>query len=260
LSVSNGTRWFNCGPVKDVVKNELILHLDSFDINSYSSGTTWRDLTGTFGNINVQNLSTQWSFQTEPQTGKPCLFNSTNNAASTGISIPTARINKMSGTIELWIKPGDYTGGHGYFVNGSGDANTNVNGWLWFGIWDNGNRLYFRLSTSTTCCSDNSSLSSISTRWIISNIWHQVAVAWNVNAGFLRSTIFIDGRPVTTAGHLSNVENFHGQDTGQLFNGHSREDNEQFKGYCSEYRIYNRELSYDEVWNNFQARRERYGI
>jgi hypothetical protein len=260
ISSSDGTSWTNCSIENSIVENGLVLHLDSFDRRSYSSGTTWTDLTGIHGGINVQNRSTDWSFQTEPVTGKTCLYNATNRSTSSGINIPTnLGFNKMSGTIEMWLKPGDLTGAHGWFVNADGSTLTNANGWLWFGGWDTNSIAYFRASTSTTCCSDNA-LGGWSTNWYRQDKWVNVAVSWNFNLGFVRSTIVANGVVARRGSHLTNIENFSPSATGQLFNGHNRGDNMQFKGYCSEYRIYNRELSIEELWNNYKARKNRYDL
>ena len=47
---------------------------------------------------------------------------------------------------------------------------------------------------------------------------------------------------------------------GQLFNGHVRGDNAQFKGYCSIYRIYNRYLEDNELSQNYNALKGRFGL
>jgi hypothetical protein len=58
----------------------------------------------------------------------------------------------------------------------------------------------------------------------------------------------------------TNIPNTNPTATGQLFNGHTRGDNMQFKGYCSIYRIYNSELSAAQIYQNFTANQSRFGL
>jgi hypothetical protein len=262
LPIKEWSNKQNKKPV-DIVYSGLILHLNSFNDQSYpGSGTTWRDLSGVMGNVNVQNRSSDWSFAIEPSTKMPCLFNSTDRGTGNnpGIDVPMNNgFNKMSGTVDLWIKPsGNHTGGHGFFNNSDGSTHTNASNWFWLGTWDTSNILYFRAGNPSTCCNDVT-LSSFRQIYYQLNEWNNFTFTWNFAAG--RATIYRNGKIVSRRTNMpTDIPNSNPTTTGQLFNGHSRADNMQFKGYCSNYKIYNRELSENEVLQNFQALQDKHFV
>lgn len=265
LKTGNGKIWTAQAKSNTLVRDGLVLHLDASLVDSYPrTGNIWYDLSGVMGNINVQNRNTDFSFQVEPQTNTYCLFNSTNRTASgtVGMNIDLSRgFNKTEGCIELWIKPGDLTGGHGYFNNADGSDYTNNENWFWFGSWDTSNAIYFRQGNPGFCCNDVSAGDWRSSGRYITDVWMQLAVTWNTRTR--RAIIYRNGYPVysnlnlpTNIGMINPIAS----NIGQLFNGHTRADNQQFKGYCSMYRIYNRELTRFEVERNFLTYKDRFGL
>ena len=243
-----------------IVNSGLILHLDAAQSSSYpGSGTTWTDLSGVMGNVNVQNRTSDWSFAVDPSTKTYCLYNATDRTATPGIDISMTNFNKAAGAIELWIKPaGNHTGGHGYFNNSDGNSYTNASNWFWFGTWDTSNIVYFRQGNASTCCNDTT-VSSWSSTYYPLNTWVQIAITWNVAAG--RTAIYRNGVLLTSRSDMpTNIPSTNPTSTGQLFNGHTRGDNMQFKGYCSIYRIYNTELTATQMYQNFTANQSRFGL
>ena len=265
LKTGNGKIWAAQAKSNTLVRDGLVLHLDASLVDSYPrTGTTWYDLSGVMGDINVQNRNADFSFQVEPQTNTYCLFNSTNRTGSggPGININLTRgFNKAAGCIELWIRPGEMTGGHGWFVNADGTDNTNGDNWFWFGGWESNNNIYFRQGNPGFCCNDVSSGDWRSTGRYVQDVWMQLAVTWDTKTR--RAIIYRNGYPVysnfslpTNIGMVNQLSS----NIGQLFSGHARGDNMQFKGYCSMYRIYNRELTRFEVEHNFLTYRNRFGL
>jgi len=242
------------------ITNGLILHLDSQYHHSYPrGGTTWYDLSGVIGDVNIQNNSTDWTFQKDPETGQYCVYNISNRASgnSPGIDIPNNNgFNKVEGTFEAWLKPmGDLTGGHGWFNNTDGTSATNADNWFWIGTWDTSNAFYFRQGNPGFCCNDVST-SGFPTYYPL-NEWHHWMVTWNVSAG--RGTVYRDGSVFLSRTDLpTNIPNTNPTTTAQMFNGHTRADNMQFKGYCSIYKLYNRELSSTEVLQNYNSTKKRF--
>jgi hypothetical protein len=222
----------------------------------------WNDLSGRIGNVNINNRSNDWSFITDPQTNQLSVFNSTNRASgnSPGINIPVNNgFNKLEGTIELWLKPtGDHIGGHGWFNNSDGSSHTNESNWFWIGTWDTSNILFFRQGNPSTCCNDIT-IGSFRQNWYPLNVWNHWTITWNVLAG--RGSIYRNGTLLTRRTNMpTNIPNSNPTNTGQLFNGHSRSDNMQFKGYCNLYKIYNRELDNQEIIRNYDFTRGRFGL
>lgn len=253
LEFWNGNAWVTAGSsYPQPITSGLVLYLDANKAGGYV-GTTWTDHANVIGNVNIQNRTTDWSFQIEPSTGLVCAYNITNRTTNAGINIPVnTGFNKITGTIELWIRPGgDYTGGHGFFNNSDGISYTNASNWFWFGTWDTSNCIYFRQGNGSTCCNDVSSCSFKSSGYYPLDQWQQFAITWNVSSSFAR--IYRNGNIIYSSAPPTDIPNSNPTNTGQLFNGHTRSDNMQFKGYCSQYRIYNRALSDQEVLTNYNT-------
>ena len=159
--------------------------------------------------------------------------------------------NKQTATIDIWMRPtGDYTGGHGWFNNSDGQGYTNNSNWFWWGSWSNSNYHYARWGNSSTCCNDLS-FSGFQNYYPL-NTWFQWTLAWNTTQG--RATLYKNGSQISSKTNIpTNVTASNPTNTGQIFNGHQRGDNMQFKGWCSQYRIYNRELSAGEVLTNYDT-------
>ena len=52
-----------------IVTDGLVLCLDAANPLSYpGSGSTWNDLSGVIGNVNVASRNNDWSFVNDPQT------------------------------------------------------------------------------------------------------------------------------------------------------------------------------------------------
>ena len=247
----------------DVISTGTVLHLDSFNPLSYpGSGTNWRDLSGIIGDVNVRNRTNDWSFVTESGINKTTLFNNTNRTSGNnpGIDIPMNNgFNKLTGTIEIWIRPGgDHVGGHGWFNNSDGSTWTNNANWLWWGTWDTSNQHYFRAGNASTCCNDLFVASWASTQYPL-NTWMQLAIAWNFSSG--NAFLYKNGSLIASKTDFpTNITSSNPTNTGQLFNGHTRTDNMQFKGHCGNYRIYNRQLSGTEISNNWSRLRSLYNL
>ena len=245
----------------DIVTDGLVLHLDAGNSKSYSgSGNTWYDLSGVIGNVNVASRNNDWSFVNDPQTGQRCIYNNTDRTSNAGIDIPTnTGFSKLAGTIEIWLKPaGNHLGGHGWFNNSDGSAYTNNNNWFWIGTWDTSNWFYFRVGNASTCCNDTT-IGSFRTSQYPLDIWNFWTITWNVSAG--TTTIYKNQNLVTQRTNMpTNITNINPTNTGQLFNGHVRGDNQQFKGYCNTYKIYNRALTPQEIQQNYLATKGRFGL
>jgi len=88
-------------------------------------------------------------------------------------------------------------------------------------------------------------------------VWNLWTVTWNVSSGsalIYKNSVLLAGRTDMP----TNIPNTNPSTTGQLFNGHTRTDNMQFRGYCNTYKIYNRALTATEVLNNYNALKGRF--
>lgn len=247
----SGTDWLGVGETtyQDGVTQGLVLWLDPNKQGGFS-GNVVIDHSSTMGDVNIQNRSTDWTLQTESSTGLTCIYNNSNRTSNAGINVPMNNgWNKQIATIEMWIRPtGDYTGGLGWFNNSDGASYTNNSNWFWWGTWDTSNAHYARWGNASTCCNDLS-YSSFRNDYPL-NQWFHWVLAWNTTQG--RANLYKNGSVLQTKTNIpTNVTSSNPTNTGQIFNGHNRSDNMQFKGWCSQYRIYNRELSVSEVNQNY---------
>ena len=244
-----------------IVTDGLVLNLDAGNSKSYpGSGSTWYDLSGVIGNVDIASRNNDWSFVNDPQTEQRCIYNNTDRTLNAGINIPTnTGFSKLAGTIEIWLKPaGNHVGGHGWFNNSDGSSYTNALNWFWIGTWNTSSILYFRQGNPSTCCNDTT-IGSFSTNQYALNIWNCWTITWDVSAGTTK--IFKNKNLLTQRTNMpTNITNTNPTNTGQLFNGHSRGDNQQFKGYCNTYKIYNRELKPEEIQQNYNALKGRFGL
>ena len=217
------------------VVSGLVLELDAGNTKSYpGSGTTWTDLSGR-GNIGTLTNGPTYS----SSNGGSIVFDGVNDYVNCG------SINFTGGTsitIEVWIKPNssqnaytdilDYNHTSGGFV--IQQNNTALNQY-YFGYWN------------------GSSYSITSTITLNSNSFnHLVFVKSGTSTiGYLNSvnTIQYTGSSnINCSGYTLHL--------GRYVTSTGRE----FNGSISNTKIYNRALSADEVLQNFNAMRGRYGV
>lgn len=258
--VYNGSVWTDVGdPVyPDPITNGLTMHYDANRPDSLGYvGLTWIDHTNNAGNVQLRNRNNGWSFQTESTTGLICAYNDTDTSSSSGVNITLGSWwNKLEGTFEFWFRPTNTSGGPGWFVNSDGETYTNASNWWWVGAYSG--CLYFRQGNSTTCCNDVSNCSFVAD-YFPTNVWQCFTVSWKVSAA--RATVYKNGSQIYQRTNMpTDIPNSNPSGTGQLFNGHNRSDNEQYRGYCSNYRFWNRELSSTEVADMFNRYRGIHGI
>ena len=248
-----GEEWLGVGETsyKDGVTNGLVLWLDPNRQGGYN-GNVVTDHSSTMGDVNIRNRSNDWSITTESSTGLVCIYNGSNRTGSAGINVPMNNgFNKQTGTIDIWMRPtGDYTGGHGWFNNSDGNGYTNNTNWFWWGTWSNSNYHYARWGNSSTCCNDLSFYGWHN--YYPLNTWFHLVLTYNTTQG--RVTLYKNGSQISNRTNLpTNITSSNPTNTGQIFNGHQRGDTMQFKGWSSQYRIYNRELSAGEVLTNYDT-------
>ena len=233
-----------------IVNSGLTLYLDSANIKSYpGSGSTWTDLSGNGNNSTLTNSPTF-----SPATnGGAFTFNGTTNYISlanpqasaqtplTGYGFTGA--SNSTFTLEIWIKTSQIAGSSffnapGLISRDSGDIYSNLtlyNGYVYFvhygGAW----------------------LGNLkSTTMVSNNVWHQVVYVNNSNA---TGSIYIDGTvEVTGSSTVDPGSYFAPNNIGWGYSG------QYFSGSVGSVKFYSRVLSPDEISQNFNALRGRYGL
>jgi hypothetical protein len=235
----NGNKLFSTsvGPrgevIRQIVTNNLILHLDAGNKNSYSgSGTLWTDLTGNGYNGTLNNGA---SFNSS--NGGSIVLDGTDDDISFGNILS---INKF--TISLWVYPGttqttyadiidnNHRGGTS-FVLQQDVSNTNVYG---FGV------------------GDGASGSSTGNFTLTANQWVNLTFTYDLGVrGYRNGVIFATG---AAAGN----PNYTGIETLRLgeWGGGGRNWNGRYGSFLA----YNRALSATEVFQNYSVQKSRFGL
>ena len=229
---------FNFSP--KIVSDGLVLYMDAANPKSYAgSGTVWNDLS------RGQNRGTLTNGPT---------FNSANGGSISfdGVDDYVNMGDKFSinqGTIDFWIKLNVTVDNTSTSINYRPFGKTDAFECRWnksatFGVVGS---LQFDFGQST------SSLISTQSTW--SNlIWYNIVFNWNSSIN--QSNLYIQSTLNNTGTALSIT----GQ-TGNFSVGASRGGSQGFiNGRMSNFKIYNRALSAQEVQQNFNATRQRFGV
>jgi hypothetical protein len=219
-----------------IVDSNLILHWDAGQTSSYpGSGTSIYDLSGrnNTGTLNEFGGSAGGPTFSSTDGGKLVFTTSTNQIYSTSSVLNNLSNNfshetwfKGNGTtVQLFISfytadPGAVAAGYGYMIGNSGSNTWKVTKFNVIDIF------------LGTIPSDSK--------------WHQAVVVYSSTAGTL---LYIDGALSASSANTSNVNSAVALRFGY---GHS--------GDISIIRMYNKVLTADEVAQNFNANRRRYGI
>lgn len=215
----------------------LFVNLDASNTASYpGTGTTWTDLqgndNGTLVNGPTFNAANGGSIVTDGVND----FIRVGRVTGTGTST-------QSMTYELWVNPADNDGN---IMSMSSD--NPQTGWNMPPIAASGGRFRGKVWANNYIFSNN----------FTQGTWYQVVLTWN----FATSTqsLYVNGVLNASQGGItyasSNVDNF-------LFLGQENpgaDNTGMFGGRYGIFRIYNRALTANEIQQNFNANRSRYGI
>jgi len=235
-----------------IVTNGLIMYFDAASMQSYTSGSTiFRNLNSGYTNITSSILQNQNSTVTLPQYtsdgGGSFLFNGTGSAISVSTNPQTSGFwPKTQLTLETWFKtPG----------TGSGQATGGIFGFT-YGI-----RCYINANGTILTSYNNSLSSSISVQTsgenYYDNKWHHIVSQTNGNTTYL----YVDGR---LRGQSTNVNPWTGTSpwpTNALNIGRDNNNNNYFfSGSIGPIRVYDRVLSTQEITQNYNAAKTRFGL
>ena len=228
-----------------LVTDGLILHLDAARKPSYpGSGNVWYDLTS---NQYTGSLVNGTTFEKNRNSGT-FSFDGSNDFVDFGI-IEQAPSGPANRTIQAWIKDEsilDYSllasfSGYGYDRGGAGKLFMFAVGGTDFNnrkllIWTN-------------------SLNYISTHVLDRNLWTNVAVTVTQGTNYPRITVYKNG--VADSGGEKNIDTIN---TLSYTIGHSNQTYSPFRGQISHNTLYNRALSAEEVLQNYNALKGRFGL
>lgn len=209
-----------------ITTDGLVLSLNAADRNSYpGSGATWTDTSGQGNNVTLYNSPTFSS-----NNGGYLIFDGANNS---GLASNTNILNSSAYTKVAWF----YTVAASANIISGGNDGQHA---FWLGGFD-----YLQAGHNGSWATV--SYSSVSTI----NKWNFGAVTFNTSTGWV---LYYNGVSVNTN---SSTATFNGSGdisiarygTGNLFNG-----------YIATALVYNRVLSADEILQNYNATKSRFGL
>ena len=226
-----------------IVTSGLVLELDAANPKSYpGSGTTWTDLSEKQNNISIGRLGT-------------VTYDTTNTKSFLCASGFNGKITTAGDTLDLqsqltfsaWIKPTGtaFTTGSFYYIFGKNSASGYGDHQYALNIGSTQN-LEFQLSGSTI---------STPATWL-TDIWYHVTGTWN---GSVISTYIngvLQGSVAATSTTFKPNFAISGRSVAADFSSAVF----PFPGFISLTSIYNRALSNEEILQNFNAQRGRYGL
>ena len=220
----------------NIVRDGLTLYLDAANIKSYSgSGTVWNDLSKTKVNASLVNGPTY-----NTSNLGSILFDNVNDIAT--VTHSSSHLS-TSGTIIFWAKPlSDGTSNVCRLINKSNDS-VGTGG---YNVAMNNNTLLLRVNAGTLA--GTLDLSNYYSKW------SQYTFSWNsANKGsiYINDVLDVSGALGATVTMTT---------TNPLYIGNIADLTRTFDGNISIVQYYNRQLSFTEIQQNFNAVRGRYNV
>jgi hypothetical protein len=220
----------------DVVENGLVLALDAANPKSYpGSGTTWTDLSGRNFTATLVNGPTYSSANAGTIT-----FDGTNDVVN-GDTTVIDRSNGQEITVSCWIKPSRTSGQYSVFCTNRSN-NASLYNWIFYQHTNDGAISFHGIGQYKS--------SYVPT----TNVWINVTNAVT-SAGV--STLYINAVStfVQTGYNYGNSTSI-----GRLGIGADPGGQEPFQGNIAQVSIYNRALTAQEIQQNYNALKGRFGI
>jgi hypothetical protein len=228
-----------------IVTNGLVLDLDAAKVASYpGTGTSWNDISGNNNNGTLVNGPTFSGIGKQASI----VFDGVDDYVNDVGNVSTFSFIQNTGifTISMWVKPAVLNKTH-YFL---GNTPTSIEKGFFYGF-NSSNGLRFVIMRG-----NNSSVLDFNpTSFISTTDWVNIIMVGNGST----VTVYKNGSSFQTSTGMSNFPT--GDSTRVLNVGRiTSYSSETFQGSISVSQIYNRALSADEVSQNFNALRGRYGI
>jgi hypothetical protein len=232
-----------------IVTDGLVLCLDAANSRSYPrSGTAWNDLTQNGINFLLVNGP---SFQSS--NNGVLFFDGTNDHATINYS------GIFNGaTFSIWTKTSNTSNYMFIAVKGglTGTPNLSNGITIFTPDWASSTvQIYLNDATGVS----KSMINATFNKTIRDNIWHNIAVTYNYSGTTSTLVSYLDGIPQTTATLNEDRTNFFNYTQAYWVGGRS-DIGGYFSGNIAYHTIHNKALSTQEIQQNFNAIRGRFGI
>jgi len=249
-----------------IITDNLVLHLDAADLNSYSgSGTTWADLSGNKNHFTLYNGPTfVGNYNGELQfDGVNDYARSRNNTIVNSIA--------ANGTVEIWCRSynGSFTGTTSAYSRlisiandtGTGSDTTSTQGTNndyinFFCIAQNNGTQYYNLYYVNPSVSPFGLTTNINT-----NLYVQLIMSWSTNGSNMTFNHYINAFNVTSQTYTKTAYSSANNITLAMnSNGSVSSTLENSTTAYSIVRLYNRALSATEILQNYNATKGRFKL
>ena len=233
-----------CSSGPDIIQDGLTFCVDAASVRSYPAGGSWTDLksgyTGTFNNMNSSNFSSDY--------GGVFNFDGTNESINFG------NIGSMpdDGCISFWMYS---TSVQNYRNPLHTSYGLHGNAGVRFEQYDNYNNFAFAIVKGNDSGTYDWAVYSTSAvgGLLSENIWYNMAATWSKSNN--RMTGYMNGIKITSSTTVSTrwATNF-----GTFHIGVGYDSSRHFQGKIANVSCYSKELSADEIRQNYLSTKERF--
>jgi hypothetical protein len=226
---------------ENFITNGLVLYLDASYRSSYpTTGTTWNNVSGVSGGTNTLVNGPVYS----GTSGGTITFDGTDDYAD--FNAPNLGTTT---TVEMWCKIG------------SGYSNKMFFGWDRYDVWCNGGNIGFNTAASDLYGISSSSVSSLG----LVNNWKHYVFEMRSDVSYTNNKIYINGTSQTLSQQVgtenASVRNFNnGNGRIAFWRNGSGAGVFNMPMECAVFKVYNRALTQNEINQNFNATKSRFGI
>jgi hypothetical protein len=220
-----------------IVRDGLVLHLDAANPKSYTSGTTWFDLSGNNNGTLVNGVG----YSTDNKGAM--VFDGSNDRIMLSRISPQGE--SLNWTTNSWVKYNSTGYTSWMIVIDQANYNLAKNYMMWLSSDSPGN---------------GKLLATYDGNWqygtirMLPNVWYNITLTRVTNT----VKFYINGNFDVQRTFNNNISSNANGDIG--IGGHTSNSGYPFNGFISNARIYNRALTTAEIKQNFEATRGRYGI
>ena len=229
-STGDGSVTITC-----ISNSGLVLHLDAGNTASYiGSGNTWNDLSGNGSNVTLSNTTFSSA------NGGSIVFNGTTSYADFTANIGNTNVI----TVEMWVKTNSLTTPEGMYF-----------GFALYDAWTNGGNIGYNTAGGDQYGINSTIVNNLG----IQGFWRHLVFVMYAGAK-TNNKIYVNGESQTMTqigGVFGSVNSNFNSGAGRI-SGWRNDGNWKMNMNVANFKIYNRELTQQEITNNYNANNSRF--
>lgn len=229
-STGDGSVTITC-----ISNSGLVLHLDAGNTASYiGSGNTWNDLSGNGSNVTLSNTTFSSA------NGGSIVFNGTTSYADFTANIGNTNVI----TVEMWVKTNSLTTPVGMYF-----------GFALYDAWTNGGNIGYNTAGGDQYGINSTIVNNIG----IQGFWRHLVFVMYAGAK-TNNKIYVNGesQTMTQIGGVFGSVNANFNSGAGRISGWRNDGNWKMNMNVANFKIYNRELTQQEITNNYNANNSRF--